>query len=84
METTHILGHIVDYEAGVKLVIKKLKKMEDQGDPDLKEWFATASRKGNPKISNVDGLGTKRFTLKLDSNTGRYSVAEYKSKGGWF
>lgn len=84
METTHILGHIVDYEDDVKLVIKKLKKMEDHGDEELKEWFETARRKGNPKITDVDGLGNKRFTIKVDSNTGRYTVTEYKSKGGWF
>ncbi|MEK7540262.1 MAG: hypothetical protein AAB558_03370 [Patescibacteria group bacterium] len=84
METTHILGHIVDYEDQFKLVIKALRKMEDQDSPELREWFETAGRKGNPKITDVDGLGNKRFTIKIDGNTSRYSIDEYKSKGGWF
>lgn len=84
METTHILGHIVDYEDQFKLVLKMLRRMEDQDSPELREWFETARRKGNPKIVDVDGMGNKRFTIKYDSDRGRYSLDDYKSKGGWF
>lgn len=84
METTHILGHIVDYEDTNehRLVIKHLRRMEDQHNPELEEWFSKARSKGSPKITDVDGLESKkRFTLKMDSNSGRFSIAKYESKG---
>lgn len=84
MATTHILGHIVDYEdtGEFSLVVKHLRRMADGHDPEVEEWFSKARSKGSPKITDVDGLESKkRFTLKMDSNTGRFTVAKYESKG---
>lgn len=81
---THILGHIVDVEDDHEhgLVLKHLRRMEDQNDPQLKAWFDKARAKGNPKITGVDGLESKkRFTLNIDPNSGRYSIAKYESRG---
>ena len=85
MESTHILGHIVDYEPMFHLVIKYLKKLEDEKDERIEDWFNTAHNKGMPRILDVPGLGRKRYTLRYDPGNGHYFVEDFKSTGGgWF
>ena len=85
MESTHILGHIVDYEPMFRLVVKHMKEMEAAKDEELEAWFSKAASKGMPKIIDVPGLGKKRFTLRHDPSNGHYFVEDFKQTGGgWF
>lgn len=85
MESTHIGSHIVEFEPMFEHVVDYLRKLEEQGDPQVEDWFKKAKAKGKPKITDVPNLRSdKKFTLKHDSRNGRYFVEDYPAGGGWF
>lgn len=80
--TTHILGHIVEYEPMFDPVIDHMQAMEKADDPELEQWFNKAKNKGRPIIKDVPRLRSdKKFTLRRDTVNGRYFIEEYRSSG---